>query len=120
MVEKIHKKEKFPLFVDQLRTPIVVDDLVDIIFRLADSSFCGILLASGNEDVNRVEMGEKLLKTMREPRELINPVFMESIESPVPLQRDLRLDNTRLKEVIGKEKFVGIGEYFERLFKREQ
>ena len=120
MVEKIHKKEKFPLFVDQLRTPVVVDDLVDIIFRLADSSFCGILLASGNEVVNRVEMGEKLLKALSGPHELINPVSIESIESPVPLQRDLRLDNARLKEVIGKEQFVGIGEYFERLFKRKQ
>jgi hypothetical protein len=65
-------------------------------------------------------MGEKLLKAMSGPHELINPVSIESIESPVPLQRDLRLDNARLKEVIGKEQFVGVGEYFERLFKREQ
>jgi len=120
MVEKVHKKEKFPLFVDQLRTPVIVDDLADVIFRLADSSFCGILLAGGDEDVNRVEIGEKLLNAMGGPHELINPVTIDSIESSVPLQKDLRLDNSKLKEVVGKEQFVGIGEYFERLFKREQ
>ena len=43
---------------------------------------------------------------------MIKPVSIDSITSPVPLQRDLRLDNSKLKEVVGKERFIGIEEYF--------
>lgn len=48
---------------------------------------------------------------------IIKPISIDSIESSVPLQRDLRLDNSKLKEVIGKERFMGIEEYFSGLFK---
>ena len=116
MVERIHKDEELPLFLDQLRTPIVVDDLVDIIFSLAESSFCGTLLASGDEGVNRVEIGKKLLDAMGKPYKVIKPVFMDSVTSSVPLQRDLRMDNSELKEVVGRERFISIGEYFRRLW----
>jgi len=116
MVEKVHQNEDLPLFVDQLRTPIMVDDLVDVIFRLAESSFSGMLLLAGDEGVNRVEIGKKLLDVMGKPYEMIKPVFIDSVDSSVPLQRDLRMDNSKLKEVVGKERFISIDEYFGRLW----
>ena len=119
MVEKVNKNEELPLFVDQLRTPIMVDDLIDVIFRLAESSFCGILLAAGDEGVNRVEIGKKLLYFMGKPHKMIKPVSIDSTTSSVPLQRDLRLDNSKLKEVVGKERFTGIEEYFRGYFRNE-
>jgi dTDP-4-dehydrorhamnose reductase len=116
MVERIAGGKELPLFTDQLRTPMVVDDLIDTIFRLAESSFTGILLAGGDEAVNRVEIGEKLLHAMGASCECIKPVAMDSREHAVPLQRDLRLDNEKLKEVLGREQFTGIGEYFKKKF----
>ena len=118
MVEKIVKGEKIPLYADQLRTPLVVDDLVDVIFRLAASSFTGILLAGGDEGLNRVEIGEKLLSSLRLPHALIKPILAAEQKSSVPLQRDLRLDNTTLKEVVAREKFMRLEDYFLRLSER--
>jgi dTDP-4-dehydrorhamnose reductase len=112
MVERVGREKKLTLFSDQLRTPIVVDDLVDLIFTLAESSFKGILLAGGDEGVNRVEIGEKLLDAMGVSYEFITPVAMDSLEHAVPLQRDLRLDNSRLKEALGRERFTSIDDYF--------
>lgn len=116
MVERIYKDEDLPLFLDQLRTPIVVDDLIDVIFRLAESSFCGTLLAAGDEGVNRVKIGRKLLDVMGNPHEKMKSVLIDSVISSVPLQRDLRMDNSKLKEVVGRESFISIGEYFRRLW----
>jgi dTDP-4-dehydrorhamnose reductase len=116
MVERIHKDEELPLFLDQLRTPIVVDDLVEVIFRLVESSFCGILFAAGDEGLNRVEIGRKLLDAMGKPYEVIKPVLIDSVTSSVPLQRDLRMDNSKLKEVVGRESFISIEEYFRKLW----
>ena len=114
MVERIAGEEKLPLFTDQLRTPMVVDDLIDTIFTLAESPFAGILLAGGDEAVNRVEIGEKLLHAMGVSRALIKPVAMDSVKQTVPLHRDLRLDNAALKAVVGRECFTSIDDYFAR------
>jgi len=116
MVERIAGGKELPLFTDQLRTPMVVDDLIDTVFALAESSFTGILLAGGDEGVNRVEIGEMLLPAMGVSCECIKPVAMDSLEHAVPLQRDLRLDSAQLKEVLGRGKFTGIGDYFKKAF----
>ncbi len=118
MVDKAEKGEMLPLYADQLRTPIVVDDLVDVIFSLAASPFNGVLLAAGDEGMNRVEMGEKLLSVMGRSHELIQPIRATEQKSSVPLQLDLRLDNSRLKEVLGGIGFARIDDYFAGLFKR--
>jgi dTDP-4-dehydrorhamnose reductase len=117
MIAKAEKGETLPLYADQLRTPMVVDDLVDVIFRLADSSFYGVLLAGGDEGLNRVEMGRKLLSAMNLPNELIELVLAAEQTSPVPLQLDLRLNNSRLKEVLGEIGFTRIDNYFAGLFR---
>lgn len=119
MIERVVRQEKIPLFSDQLRTPIVVDDLIALIFALAESSFTGTLLAGGDEGLSRVDMGEKLFTAMGSSTKLINPISMDSIVSPVPLQRDLRLDNSKIKEVVGREGFTDIDDYFLRGLKSE-
>jgi len=116
MVERIAGGKELPLFTDQLRTPLVVDDLINTIFALVESSFTGILLAGGDEGVNRVAIGEKLLHAMGVSCECIKPVVMDSLEHAVPLQRDLRLDSTLLKEVLNREKLTEIGDYFKKEF----
>jgi len=118
MIDKATKGEPLPLYADQLRTPIVVDDLVDVIFRLADSSYTGTILAGGDEGMNRVEIGRKLVSAMERSHELIQPIYAAEQRSSVPLQLDLRLDNAALKEVVAREKFMRIGNYMEKLFEK--
>ena len=116
-VDKAAKGEPLPLYADQLRTPIVIDDLVDVIFRLAESSFTGTILAGGDEDLNRVEIGRKLLSAIRCSRGLIQPILATEQQSPVPLQLDLRLDNSSLKKILGGKELMRLDDYFAGLFK---
>ena len=117
MVDKAAKGEPLPLYADQLRTPIVIDDLVDVIFRLAESSFTGTILAGGDEDLNRVEIGRKLLSAMRCSRGLIQPILATEQQSPVPLQLDLRLDNSSMKKIPSGKELMRLDDYFAGLFK---
>ena len=114
MIERGARQEKIPLFSDQLRTPIIVDDLIALIFALAESSFTGTLLAGGDEGLSRVEMGEKLFTAMGTSKKLINPISMDSIVSPVPPQRDLRLDTSKIIEIVGIVGCRAIDDYFLR------
>ncbi len=118
MIDKAEKGERLTLYTDQLRTPIIVDDLVDVIFRLAASSYTGTLLACGDEGLNRVEIGKKLLSAMRRSHGLIQPILAAEQKSSVPLQLDLRLDNAKLKEVVARGRFTGIQDHMDRLFEK--
>jgi dTDP-4-dehydrorhamnose reductase len=117
MVATAEKGEKLPLYADQLRTPITVDDLVDVIFRLADSSYTGVLLAGGDEGLSRVEMGRQLISAMGRSHASIQPICAAQQKSTVPLQLDLRLDNSSLKKIVGGKELTRLDEYFAGLFK---
>ena len=80
MLENIRNNTPFPLFIDHYRTPIVVDDLIDIIFRLAESDVIGTLLAGGNQDMNRVQMGRMFLDAMGKPYDLIREVYLKEVK----------------------------------------
>jgi hypothetical protein len=54
---------------------------------------------------------------MGRSHELIQPIRAAEQQSPVPLQLDLRLDNSRLQEVLGGIEFTRIDDYFAGLFK---
>lgn len=100
MASQARSGKAFPLFLDQLRTPIAAPDLAEALFALAGHPFTGVLLAGGTRGVNRVEMGEWLLNAMGLPLSLIHPTAMADFKSPVPLQRDLRLDSSALYNTI--------------------
>ena len=117
MLENIRNNTPFPLFIDNYRTPIVVDDLIDIIFRLAESDVIGTLLAGGNQDMNRVQMGRMFLDAMGKPYDLIREVYLKEVKSDVLWQKDLRMDNTKLKEILGIKQFTPIKDYFEKVAK---
>lgn len=112
MRDRVAGEQELPLYADQLRTPLVVDDLVDLIFTLATSPVRGVLLAGGDEAVNRVELGEKFLEAVGASRALIKPVAMDERVPYLPFHRDLRLDNTQVKEILGRERFTTLGDYF--------
>jgi hypothetical protein len=90
---------------------------VDVIFRLAVAPFNGVLLAGGDEGLNRVKMGGKLLSAMGRSHALIQPIYAAEQKSTVPLQLDLRLDNSSLKKIVGGKELTRLDEYFAGLFK---
>ena len=95
----------------------MVDDLIDIIFRLAESDVIGTLLAGGNQDMNRVQMGRMFLDAMGKPYDLIREVYLKEVKSDVLWQKDLRMDNTKLKEVLSIRQFTPIKDYFQKIAK---
>ena len=108
-----------PLFQDQLRTPIAAPDLAEIILRLAQNDVRGVFLAGGERAVNRVEMGEWLLHSLGLPLSLIRPVSVAGVKGETPLQKDLRLDSSPLRERVPVS-FTDIKDYIERTGKEQR
>ncbi|MFH0918933.1 MAG: sugar nucleotide-binding protein [Fibrobacterota bacterium] len=101
MVTRAKNGRSLPLFTDQWRTPIAADDLADAVIRLAASPVQGVLLAGGDRGVNRVTLGEWTVDALKLPRTLLQPLVMAEAKSEVPLQADLRFDNSAFKAAAG-------------------
>jgi dTDP-4-dehydrorhamnose reductase len=103
MISQIEAGKRLTLFKNQLRTPVIVNALVDLVINLIDSPICGIVHAGGGLMVNRVEMGEALLAGMGVDHSCIDRVCMPSNIGKTVMQRNLCLKNNCLAEILEKK-----------------
>jgi dTDP-4-dehydrorhamnose reductase len=64
MLEKVAKGERCRLFTDEMRSPIWVRNLADVLLELMDSIFAGVLNVAGPQSMSRYELGVGLLKVL--------------------------------------------------------
>lgn len=101
------------LFTDQIRTPILVDDLARALLELADHDFCGTIHLGGAEGVNRYQLGLRLAELKNISRDLLQPVTMADVQSKGPRPRDVSFDIGLARRVL-KTRLLGYYEGLER------
>lgn len=99
MLKKVFAFEKIPLFVDQIRTPIVINDIISVIYSLINSDFKGTILAAGNNRLNRVEMGKMLLASINKEFDHIKEISVDTVNKEFTLQKNLSMDNSSMKNI---------------------
>ncbi|MBL8026271.1 MAG: sugar nucleotide-binding protein [Fibrobacteres bacterium] len=100
MIGRLEKNEQLPLFIDQYRTPIIVEALCDLICNLVESDWCGIMHAGGGTRLNRVQMGEALIRGMGLSTDLIYKTLMPELSGISRMQRDLSMSNNIFNETL--------------------
>lgn len=92
MLKKLHTGEKVPAFVDQFRTPVLVDNLAKALWELMEHKYCGLLHIGGSQKISRFAMGEILCEVFGFDKYLQTP--MKTTDVPLPAKRpvDCSLD----------------------------
>ncbi|GAB4374171.1 MAG: SDR family oxidoreductase [Calditrichia bacterium] len=105
MLESLHAGKQVFLFTDQIRTPILINNLAEALWELVESDFCGVLHLGGAQRCNRLEMGEILCEMFNLDPNLLIPVT--SVQANLIARRplDCSLD-TSLSHRILKTPFV--------------
>ncbi len=80
-----------PLFHDQYRTPIWVQDLADAIWQLASSPFTGTIHLGGDNRIDRYQFGLELCRLAGYDAGLLQRVSMNDVPSPAPRPVDVSL-----------------------------
>ena len=88
-----------PLYTDQYRSPILVDNLTEVLLELCDLDFTGILHAGGANRIDRFSFGQQLCKTLGYDAGLLQPISMEHHKFPAPRPRDVSLSIEKLQGV---------------------
>jgi len=88
------------LFTDQIRTPVLVDDLAQALLELAENKFRGIIHLGGATQVDRYQFGLRLAELKNIPEKLLQPATMDSIHPKVPRPRDVSLDTSLAQKIL--------------------
>jgi dTDP-4-dehydrorhamnose reductase len=89
------------MFRDVFFTPILVNDLSDLIFQLAGHDVTGVLNVAGGERLSKYEFAIKLAETFGYATDCVQAVSVERFPFTAPRPRDMSLDTTRMHDVLG-------------------
>ena len=99
MLSTLEKGEKLNLFIDQYRTPTLVNDTVTGFLKIIeDPKATGIFHLAGPERVSRVEFGKFFVDTFGFSPDFIIPVKQDEIPALVRRPRDSSLSIQKFQE----------------------
>jgi len=98
--ERVRTGDAVPLFVDQFRTPLLVQNAARAILELAEREFRGVLHVAGSDKVDRHTFGRLLAEGLALDSSKLRPAKLDSIQFKAPRPRDLSLNISRARSVL--------------------
>jgi dTDP-4-dehydrorhamnose reductase len=101
MLTHLRAGQRVPLFVDQYRTPLYVEQAADVIGRLIDSPHVqGLFNLGGGERLDRYTFGRKVCQVFDLPEQLLEPVEMATATSAIARPRDCSLNSAKISALL--------------------
>lgn len=100
ILERVLEGEEIPLFTDQFRSPILVQDLADALLELAGSDFVGTIHIGGAERTDRYAFGLRLAEVKGFSASLLKPCSMFDVSTAAPRPQDVSLNTGKAAEVL--------------------
>lgn len=96
LYNKLTAEEKIKVFSDQFRSPILVDDLAEIIWKISLADITGIYNLGGPERLSRQQMGEILSSTFKFKTNLLEPIKTVEVNLKAPRGLDCSLNSDKI------------------------
>lgn len=100
MVANIKQKKTIPLFVDQFRTPILVNNLAEALLELAENNFTGTIHLGGGQRISRWDFGLLMCKILGLPIDNLEKCSMFDIPGAASRPQDVSLKNDLAKGIL--------------------
>jgi len=91
------------VFDDQYRSPVLVDDLARLVWKMALTSLTGIFHLGGPDRLSRLEMGEILCRELGLDADLLNPVKTESVNLAATRGLDCSVDSSKIIQQLNEK-----------------
>lgn len=97
---RLCQQQNVPLYIDQFRSPILVNNLAELALELCTSDFNGLLHAGGANRIDRFTFGQQMCAIMGYDVSLLQPTLMNDHTSPAPRPRDVSLNIARAISIL--------------------
>ncbi len=103
LADGVVRGERMELFIDEIRTPIFVDDLAFALIALGQARRSPCYLAGGPDRLSRHEMGLEVARLLRVDPSCVVGARLSETKTPAPRPADLALDSSPLWKDVGRE-----------------
>lgn len=90
------------LYTDIFYTPILISQLIDLIMRLVDYKFSGIINLVGDDRVSKYQFACAMANVFKLNADLIKPCLYRDLLSQVDRPYDMSLSNKLAKSILGE------------------
>ena len=98
--DRLKSKRPVPLYFDQYRSPVLADNLAEMILELAEHEFTGILHCAGSDRIDRYTFGQQLCRIAGYDASLLRRVSMTEDHPPAPRPKDISLSTALAAQVL--------------------
>jgi len=119
ILKSVKRGEVVPLFNDQFRSPILVQNLAQALLELAGGEFEGVLHLGGADRVDRYTFGLRLAELKGFSKTLLKPVSMFETPTVAPRPCDTSLNISRARRLL-KTRLLGYEEGLKQAVEREK
>lgn len=102
ILEGLKQGKEIPLFVDVYITPILINDLWEIIGQLLDKGAEGVFNVAGSERVSKYEFGVRLAKVFGYPTSLLRPVSVRDVALKAHRPLDMSLSTEKVSDLLAE------------------
>jgi dTDP-4-dehydrorhamnose reductase len=97
---RLQTGQMVPLYTDQFRSPIWVENLADMLLELADSEITGIVHCGGPDRIDRYAFALQLCRAAGYDAALLQPTSMHDTVSTAPRPVDVSLNISRASALL--------------------
>lgn len=100
MENLLQEQQSVPLYTDQFRSPILVDNLAEILLELCLSEFTGLLHLGGANRIDRHSFGRQMCDIFGYDSSLLEPTSMSEHHPSAPRPRDVSLNIEKAMRIL--------------------
>lgn len=100
VIQQISQGQKMFLFIDQYRSPILVQELAMSLLEIAEMTWTGLIHLGGSERVDRYTFGLRLAELKQFPKEMLQPGSMNDVRFVGPRPKDVSLNIQKAKLIL--------------------
>ena len=109
MIDKLTNNKELPGLKDIYFSSILVNNLAEILFKLQEKKYEGIIHITGSESCSKLDFARKIAEVFNLDKSLIKPVSIRDIGLKAPRGKNTSLNVSKAKRVL-KECLPGIEE----------
>ena len=119
MLQKLRKKEELPGFKDVVFSPILINNLAEVLFELLELKYKGILHIAGASSMSKLDFAYTIADVFDLDRQVIKSVSMRDVPLKAPRARDTSLDISKARRLF-KTEIMDIWEGLEEMERLER
>ena len=102
MINKLSNNEELPALRDIYFSPILVNDLIELLFKLKDKKYKGIINIVGSESCSKLEFACKIAEVFGFDKNKIKSIGISDLELKAPRGANISLNVSKAEKILNQ------------------